>query len=188
MNHSTDQAKDRKQATAAIGHMPLKKNGAGISLEDNRPKPVLQKKAKVNVNDDQSLEKEADLMGSRALSNTGTSARSTIVNESGASVSRSIKTGEGVAQLVRISDWMGANATADFVTKHVAYSREPGRLKAITGRSGLVSTATVLILTNTEQRDIFRNLGPLAAHTDYHLADVHMVKAGSMNWERGFGR
>ena len=174
--HAYAQGTDIHIASGQEKHLPHEAWHV-VQQKQGRVRPTMQLKAKVNINDDKSLEKEADVMGAKAL-NTGVDLK--------VPVQRKLSGSNIVVQRVSIGDWMTQNTTLDFQAKHVAYSREPAVNKAKTVRQGGVGTSTVLVINNTQQRDIFRGL-VLQPNQTYFLNDVHFVSAGVINWRRGFG-
>ena len=100
-----------------------------VQQKQGRVKPTLQIKGKVNVNDDASLEKEADLMGARALLyNSKTSAQTVIIN------SQLNKISQNVAVIQRVHDqapWEIRNEYSKY-TREVASSNKYQNFKKVT--------------------------------------------------------
>jgi hypothetical protein len=79
-----------------------------VQQKQGRVKPTVQLKGKIAINDDAGLEREADIMGERALQMKQNSEKSTLANEQ---VNASLASHAEITQLVRISYFPAATET-----------------------------------------------------------------------------
>jgi len=157
-----------------------------VQQKQGRVKPTMQLKDKVNINDDVELEKEADVMGNRALQMKA-NIEKLRENKNIRTVNPvAQKKSTSVVQLVKIRKWLDKNTTIEFRKNHTALSRNAGIEKAKTTRQGSTSSSTVIILNNTYSKTKLYNLD-LKPNSRYFLTEVHMAESGIMNWKYGFG-
>jgi hypothetical protein len=85
--HAYAQGTDIHVASGQEKHLPHEAWHV-VQQKQGRVKPTMQLKAKVNINDDKSLEKEADMMGARALQLKEASGSSSFVSISSSSAGK----------------------------------------------------------------------------------------------------